>query len=245
MKLTDEQIKIINKHTLDVYPEEAVICITASDAIPLKNIADNPCEDFKVNASEFYKLNGIALVHSHPVDLSKPLSPTFRNAYYVDRRVPSAHDMKTQLAMGIPFGIISCDGKEVSPILWFPDLDSPLEGHQYTHGVYDCYRVIRAYHWQNYGIDIGDCPRDYDWYITRPKLYLEEFANFGFEEVQEKDLRPGDVLIIRLIKNYETHAGIYIGDDKFIHHVNDQFSKIDNYSSWRTKVTRYLRYKGK
>lgn len=241
MKLNDKQLAIIHKHTLACYPNEAVIAITKTTAKPLVNIHETPETDFKVDAKEFYKFKGIALVHSHPTVLGKP-NPMYGN-HYVDARVPSGHDMQTQLNMNIPFGIIACDGTEISPILWFPDLESPLEGHEYTHGVYDCYRVIRAYYWQNYKILLQDFPRDYDWYKKTPRLYLDEFKNVGFDEITEDQLQPGDAIIIRLIAMHESHAAIYLGNDEIVHHNNDSLSRVENYSRWRPKMTRFLRYR--
>ena len=169
MQLTDEQLAIIRSHVLECYPNEAVLVITEHDAIPVENIHADPANHFKIDSTQFYKNRGIALVHSHPYKLGDVV-PMF-GVDYVDRRVPSKADMETQQNMDVPFGIVACGGEEVTPVLWFPDLESPLLGHEYTHAVYDCYRVLRAWYWQQYGIFLPDYPRDFDWWKKTPRLY--------------------------------------------------------------------------
>lgn len=240
MQLTNDQIDVINAETLKQWPKEAVIAITADGAIPLENTHEDPVNYFRVDARAFYEAGGIALVHSHTYSLDEIDERAHLGS---DKRVPSFADMTTQKAMDIPFGIVACDGSEVSPALWFPDLDSPLEGHEYTHGVHDCFRVLRAWYWQNLGTYINEHPRDPDWYIARPKMYIEEFPNEGFREIPHDELKVGDVLIIRLVGIHESHCGVYLGNDTFIHHENDKLSMVENYSRWRSRVTRVLRHK--
>lgn len=243
MNLTEHQLQIIHKETLRCYPNEAVICITKDDAIPLDNIHEDPRHYFQVESKSFYKNKGIALVHSHPTILGE-VNPRF-GPEYVDARVPSSGDMRSQINMNVPFGIITTDGTEVSPILWFPDLDSPLEGHEYLHGVYDCWRLVRAYYWQNYNILLEDYARDYDWWKTNPNLYVEQIYSRGFYDIDEDQLEVGDILIIRLFGTAESHSAVYLGNNQMIHHMNNRLPSVDNFAKWRRKITRILRHKDK
>ena len=243
MILNDAQLAVIREHTLSVYPNEAVVAITEDGAIPMDNTHPEPRDNFKVDTRDFYRLKGIALVHSHPVILGKPRAEFA--GIYADVRIPSKMDMQSQMAMNIPFGIVSCDGLEVSPILWFPDIDSAIIEKPYISGVYDCFRVIRAYYWQNYKIFLKDIPRNYKWWEDDPDMFTHNFKDYGFNEVSEPELQAGDVLLIRISGEHESHSGVYIGNDQFVHHLSDQMSKIDNYSRWRKRVTRILRHRDK
>jgi len=241
MKLNQKQIDVINSHTLAVFPQEAVIAITPRSAHPLKNIHSDPENHFKVDAREFYKLGAVALVHSHPVITGKNTRIDI-NGTYIDPRTPSKNDMISQINMDVPFGIVSTDGKEVTAPIWFPDLESDLIGQHYLGGVYDCFRVVRAYYWQKHGLLIADQPRDYDWWNEDPSMYITHYHNRGFHEIQESELREGDGMIIRLGR-HEGHAAIYVGDNKILHHMNNKLSGYDSYDKWRRNMTRFLRHK--
>lgn len=243
MKLNDKQVDIINRHTLEVYPQEAVIAITARSAYPLKNIHPDPNNHFKVDARSFYKHKPIALVHSHSVNAynESQLTPT---GYYVDPRTPSKHDMITQTNMDIPFGIVSTDGKEVTKPFWFPQLDSDLLGQDYISGIHDCYSLCRKYYKQNYGIILPEYPRSYDWWNEEPDAFINFFKKYGFYEIQQHELEVGDGIIIKLGK-YEGHSAIYSAPDKIMHHINNKLSGEDSFHRWKNTMTRYLRHKDK
>jgi proteasome lid subunit RPN8/RPN11 len=243
MKLNAKQIDIINAHTLAVYPEEAVIAITKRSAYPLKNIHADPCNHFKVDARQFYKLKAVALVHSHPVDVKNPPIVTI-TGHYVDPRTPSKADMQTQINMDIPFGIVSTDGVEVAAPFWFPDLDTNVMGKEYVSGINDCYSLVRAYYKQTYNIIIPEYPRNYDWWNEQPDAYVKLYEKYGFVEIQEHELEVGDGMLIRMGK-HEGHAAIYSAPDTILHHINNRLSGVDSFQKWRPAVTRFLRHKDK
>lgn len=240
MELNNLQLGIIREHTMAVYPHEAVIAITQDNAYPLENIHEDPCNQFRVDAKAFYKLKPVALVHSHPT--STPTTVAMNNGNYVDARTPSVADMTTQMNMDIPFGIISYDGIECTDIIWFPDLDSPIEGQSYMHGVYDCWRLIRAYFYQKHNVTLMDIPRDAEWYEANPNTLSDNFTAAGFHPIIEDELQEGDVLLLRVIGDYVTHTAVYIDPDTILHHINNRLSGIDSYPRWRKRVTNYLRY---
>lgn len=243
MQLNEHQTNVIIEYCLKEYPKEAVIAITKDDAIPLENLHKDPNNYFKVDEHIVcHELDTIALVHSHIIDLNNP-RPEFRGVY-VDPRVPSKMDMMSQVAMDIPFGIVSCDGNEVSGVLWFPDLDAPLLGRQYISNVYDCFSLLRSYYWQNYNIVIPENPREYAFWRESPNEVLDKYSKFCFKETND-ELKEGDVLVLCIMGNYTSHLGIYIGGGKFIHHMTDQLSKEEYLVKWEKQIVKKLRYKGK
>lgn len=197
---------------------------------------------FSIDEVAFEKLNAIALIHSHTYKL-KEIPEEFLG-YRVDFRMPSAMDMQAQMLLDIEFGILSCDGREVSDILWYPDLDAPLLGQEYISGVHDCYSIMRRYYWQNYNVVIDDIPRDFLWFEQQPNKYAEDYGKVGWYEIPMSDLEAGDMLIIR-IGHYESHGGLYIGDGKFIHHLTDQLSRTEDISKWLKRITKVTRHKDK
>lgn len=245
MKLTEEQYSIVYEEALKQFPKEAVLILTEDgEVIPLENTHPNPTEQFRVSAYDVsVKYKTVALIHSHPIDLLNPKEEFA--GFYVDYRMPSKSDMQTQQALDIPFGIVSCDGQGVSEVLWFPDDESSLTGQHYIPNVYDCYRIVRAYYWQQYGLKIGDHPRSFKWWQEDPSMFLNTFKDYGWYEIPLNEIEPGDLLLMRLIKNYESHAAIYLGSGKIIHHMSDELSREDQYSKYQNIYSRALRYKDK
>lgn len=243
MKLTRKQINIINAETIKQYPKEAVIAITKGNAYPLDNIHSDPENHFRVDSVSFFKLNPIALVHSHPVKFGENPSPDI--FMYYDPRTPSSADMSMQEQLNIPFGIISYDSETITDVLWFPDLDKELIGRDYVHGVWDCYSIIRAYYWQNYKVLLKDYPRSYDWWENGGSLYTDNVEGSGFYEIKEQDLEEGDMIYMSITGGVESHGAIYTGDSKIIHHLAARLSCEDSYTRWRRKMTRFFRHKDK
>lgn len=242
MKLTASQLKTINKHVLSEYPKEAVFALTSKKKLViLKNINPDPENFFSVDEMELDQLDPIALIHSHTYQLSR-LPPEFLGP--VDFRMPSKMDMQAQMLLDIEFGIVSCDGQEVSEILWYPDLDAPMLGQQYISGVHDCYSIIRRYYWQTYGVKLDENPRDYLWHESEPNKYVNDYKKFGWYDVGLNEMEPGDMLIIR-IGHYESHSGLYLSEGKFMHHLTAQYSRTEDVTKWLKRITRVVRHKDK
>lgn len=240
MNLTFEQLNTIKDHTLSVYPNESVFVIDNNDTLHIMdNIANDPENFFEIELGDLYD-NIKYLIHSHTYKDGDNV--TKYDGKMVDPRMPSKMDMQLQMLLDIEFGIISCNGREVSDILQYPDLDGPILGVPYIDGVNDCYSIIRRWFWQNRGVVITEHPRNFAWYKDEPNIYLNCFR-YGFEEVDINDYQIGDMLIFRLGR-YETHGGIYVGDGKFIHHMNDQLSRKEDLSVWIKRLSRVVRYVG-
>lgn len=243
MKLNQKQLEVIRDETLRVYPQEAVIVITKTGAIPLQNIHSDPVNHFEIDPKAFYKLKPVALVHSHTIQTGQNPSPDV--FMYYDPRTPSHMDMATQLQLDLPFGIIAYDGETLTDIVWFPDLDADTIGKEYIHGVYDCYSIVRRYYWQNYKIKLQDYARSYDWWNNGGNLYTSNIANSDWVEIKQQDLREGDLILMRIKDSVECHAALYIGDDQLIHHLAGRLSTTDNFGRWRKKMTRFFKHKDK
>ena len=154
----DRHIDEIHEYILEQFPNEAVIGIDEDDKlIKFENIADNPIEHFKVDSKEFYKHEIKMLIHSHTYLYGQKLLG--EDGAQLDPRTPSLEDMQLQISLDIPFAIISTDGIECSEALFFPDLEASLTGVPYISGVYDCWSLVRRFHYQEDGTVLPDYPR--------------------------------------------------------------------------------------
>lgn len=236
MQLNDIQLDIVRNHTINEYPKEAVIAITKDNAIPLKNIHENPNDHFKVDRKTYPK-ETIALIHSHTYDVK-----TFYPGRFVDIRTPSKHDMQTQQALNIPFGIVGCSDNDVSDVLWFPDLDSPIGGQRYISGVHDCYSLICKYYYQNFNIKLDSHPRGYNWMDEEPDVYGLGYIQANCHAIDEDELLVGDIIIFN-IRGHTCHAGLYMGNNKIAHHLEHRLSITDeSFTKWRSKMALFLRH---
>lgn len=241
MNLSATQLQVVYDAVKRVYPNEAVIGITARKAIPLTNIHPEPLDHFLVDSNEFYKHKFKGLVHSHTRHPSKP-SETYTT--YYDIRTPSMADMQLQQSLDMPMGIIGYDGENMTEVLWFPDIDSSIMDKPFIYGVYDCFRVAKAWYWQNKKIKLIDHPREFDWRQVHD-LFNSKYKEAGFESIDKSlPLIEGDLVLFKINSEYENHVGVYVGDGKILHHFSNRAPAIENYAKWRSKITKHLRYRG-
>lgn len=239
MKLSNKQLAEIQRITQEVYPNEAVMGITARGVKQLENIHPDPLNHFQVSATEFYKHNFIALVHSHT---NYPGKQTEINLTYTDIRTPSKLDLITQQQLNIPSGIIGYDGENFTDVLFFPDLESDIMGQPFIYGVYDCFRVVRAWYWQNRQIKLDDWPRDFE-AAEIGDLIQGKYREQGFEVLPSYQTpQAGDVAIFRIASEHENHVGIVTEPGRVLHHLSNRMPVVDNISKWAGRITRYMRY---
>lgn len=120
---------------------------------------------------------------------------------------------------------------------------APLVGRVFSHGVLDCYALIRDWYNQERGVTLLDFERHDQWWKQGQNLYLDNFRKAGFEPSDE--VHEGAVLLMQVGSPVPNHAAIYLGDDIILHHVQGRLSSRDVYGGyWRKCTTNILRYTG-
>lgn len=122
---------------------------------------------------------------------------------------------------------------------------APLLGRPFAHGVLDCYSLCRDYYREHCNILLPDFPRD-DFWWEKPgqNLYLDHFKEAGFFEIEERELREHDGILMQAAADRPNHAAIYIGDQRIIQHVLGRLSSRDVWGGWwRKNATHFLRHK--
>jgi proteasome lid subunit RPN8/RPN11 len=221
----EEQFATIAKNK---YPQEAVCLLTNDGLVELENISDTPSESYEsIIPPEMYN-DIIGIIHSHPD---------------TDVR-PSKQDCMTQLALDVPSGIVSVSVDSISVSFWAGDhlLEKSLLERPFHHVYYDCYSLIRSYYYQEKGITLKDYPREDDWWVLGENMYEDLFRDAGFSEVTTSGIEVGDVVFMKINSNTINHAGVYVGDDNILHHLNGRLSRIDKYSTWARIVDKLVRY---
>lgn len=122
--------------------------------------------------------------------------------------------------------------------------EAPLIGREFSHGVSDCYAIIRDWYKINRGVLLGDYERHDHWWNRGQNLYLDNYQAEGFIETDE--LHEGALLFMQIESPVPNHAAIYLGDNMILHHLQGRLSSRDIYSEYYRKHTvRILRYAGK
>ena len=247
-----QQINITNlpewhQHVLDCYPEEACGFVIDGKFKPMKNVAEDPVHDFKIAGKDFLKAAKTkklqAVIHSHPATFAQ--LDSYGNPF--DVRTPSMSDLMGQQDTNLPLGIVSCDGEGVSDILWF-GLEDPadLEGRVFIHNVYDCFTLVRDYYIKHMNHKMNIYPRPVNWKDFDKNIYEKNYQSEGLERINtdETEMKPGDIIFFHVMaRNYIDHAGIYLGDNKFLHHQYNKLSTVESLDRWMKHIAYVIRKK--
>ena len=117
---------------------------------------------------------------------------------------------------------------------------APLIGREFRHGVLDCYSLIRDYYDRTLGIKIKDYPRDYEWWLNGKNLYLDNFTDAGFKQVDLEDLREHDVILMKMASPTPNHGAVYLGNNVILQHIHGRLSSKDVYGGWYHKATTHV-----
>ncbi|MEG0209045.1 MULTISPECIES: C40 family peptidase [Gammaproteobacteria] len=216
----------IFRHAQDVYPNESCGLVTQKSRVQkyhrIDNVHDEPEKHFKMDTNQYVDVIDdesrelIAIVHSHTGDGASA--------------TPSAHDMSICDEMQVLSIIVSLPEGDMS--INEPK-DRPLIGRPWALGSFDCWGLIMAYHKQH-GISLGDFRVDFEWWHDGGlDLYQSNYLKEGFVPIEDqKNPRPGDMVIMQLASEVWNHAGVYMGNNQILHHTSGKLSRCDIYSGW-------------
>lgn len=168
----------------------------------------------------------VAVIHSHPVTSEKP----------------SQADLVSCEGSGLPWHIYSLQSSKWS---YFEPTGyvAPLVGREWSHGVLDCYSIIRDWYKQEKGIELLNFERSDKWWKIGQNLYLDNFQKAGFKEIEFKDLAAGDCIFMCMQSEVPNHGAIYLGDGWILHHTQGRLSTRDLYGGiWLKNTYGYYRY---
>lgn len=122
-------------------------------------------------------------------------------------------------------------------------------GIDFVHGKTDCYGLIRRVYSELFGIELTNYARPDNWwdYEDLISMYTDNFEREGFRYV-DSDLihqwEVGDLVLMAIGSEKPCHAGIYIGNNKILHHFYNRKSSIDTYCHlWKNRTTGVIRHK--
>ena len=233
MEITIKNLEGLNKHMVSCYPQEGVGYITEGMFVPLENIHPDPVDSFLISESASFWLlqRDYILIHSHCME-----------SFAEDPRIPSLADMQGQKDTDKLWGIVHCDGENVSDVLYFgKPSEASLLGRKYIRNAFDCFSLVRDYYHPK-GIESPTYPRPANWEEWNPYYLLEGLEKINFIEIDKSEMVEGDLLVFRVRSPQPNHLGIYLGEDKFIHHLFNRLSCEDDLSKWKSQFIKVLRF---
>jgi cell wall-associated NlpC family hydrolase len=183
----------------------------------------------------------LTVVHSHPDAAAAPSDGD---------RVACESEGHEWLIIGLV-----CDAGDESPhitgtaTLKPSGYQAPYIGRDFEHGLLDCWTLVRDYYQRERGVTLPNPMRlDAWWNDNTSNLYSDAaLTDAGFERIDESALAEGDLILmqIRARNLVPNHAGIYLGDGQFMHHLYNRLSTRDVYGGyWRENTRSFWRLKG-
>jgi len=218
------------RHAAAVAPAEACGLLVVRRGrlrfVACENAADEPLERFQIAPEAFALAEDdgevVAVVHSHPGASS----------------APSPADLVAHRASGLDWWILGFDGWRLLPAAGV----LPYAGRTFTHGVNDCYTLVRDWFWRERGVLLPDYARQDRWWEQGQDLYRANFAAAGFVEVHG-ECRPGDALLLQIGAPVPNHAAIVMPGGRILHHLAGRISGTDTYDRlYRERTTHVLRH---
>ncbi|WP_029311609.1 NlpC/P60 family protein [Acidiphilium angustum] len=234
-------LRAIQQDAIERYPQESCGAVTPDGYVALPNKALKPelAFDCAADCAEMQmKGDLIAVVHSH----------------VHDNPGPSAFDMRSQMSMEVPWGIVLTDGKRVGQVYFWGDTlpVAPLIGRDFRHGPSgtdhkgDCYALIRDYYRVERGVMLPEGPRDDNWWLqadhAENNLYLDNFERAGFRKIEPTEPRVGDLILCAVRSPVPNHGAVYVGGGLMIHHVSGRLSQKVPVAPWQKFIRLWLRH---
>lgn len=228
-------------HAEGEYPREAcglVVVVKGRERYwPCRNTAATPSEHFVLAPEDYAAADDagevVMVVHSHPNAPARP----------------SAADRVACEASELPWAIISVDGADgavrATEVLVFEPCGyrAPLVGRPFSHGVLDCYSLVRDWYGQEWGLALPDFARRDEWWNDgHSDLYMDHLAECGFHQVKLAEIQRGDLLLMQVRSRnlVPNHAGIWLGDGNMLHHMHGRLSSRDVFGGYWQECLRLV-----
>ena len=107
----------------------------------------------------------------------------------------------------------------------------------------DCYGILCLFY-KEFGIEMPDFTK-YDNWDGKEEHYLNRYAEIAEKLPEGEKPQCGDFLLFKNIEGASNHAGVYLGDNLFIHSYRKIGVKIDSLvqKPWKEKISGWFRIK--
>jgi cell wall-associated NlpC family hydrolase len=88
----------------------------------------------------------------------------------------------------------------------------------------------------------ADFPREEAW-LSKHSGFLDHFADVGFEEINLGQISVGDGILMRIRHQVPTHAAIFLGKGRILHHMMGRLSCEEDLGPYQDCIAHVLRRK--
>lgn len=232
--MIENHLTEILEHFKQEYPREGcgAIGVTKGKShwFPCKNVSEDD-NDFIMDSSDYIKASLksdiVAIVHSHPDTTEEP----------------SEADIKMCNSLNLDSYIFSWPEGKMHHLKPFRE-EVPLLGREYEFGVLDCWQVVIDY-FKTLDIEIKRDMFEDDWWEKGLNYFDDLIGPYNFEEVTDGSIEKNNVLLFNIRSTIPNHCGVYLGNDKFLHHAENRLSCRENLTSslWGKNKYKILRHK--
>jgi proteasome lid subunit RPN8/RPN11 len=121
---------------------------------------------------------------------------------------------------------------------------APYEGRPFVSGVTDCYSLWKDFYERELGIFMEDYDRTYEWWKHGQNLYIDNYEAAGMIQIDMKDLKRGDIILMRIGSQVLNHCAVYLGENRILQHLTGRLSSVDIFGGWYQRCAgMYLRHK--
>lgn len=116
-------------------------------------------------------------------------------------------------------------------------------GRKFSLGTNDCFTLIKDFYDKELGINILHTSYNNLWYHENPNRIQEEGIKQGFQFLSPETKKQLHDILLFQDKSYlyPRHFGIYLGNNKFLHHPIDCPSLIDKFSDYKLDLMYIIR----
>lgn len=108
----------------------------------------------------------------------------------------------------------------------------------------DCYGILCLFY-REFGIEMPDFTKLDDWEADghNSSFYLSQYASLARKLSKNEKPECGDFILFRNVKDSPNHAGVYLGDNRFVHSYKKIGVKIDSLTNsvWKSKIYGFFR----
>lgn len=114
------------------------------------------------------------------------------------------------------------------------------KGRDPTIGL-DCWGLSRYVYSEEFNIQLPDFSGEYTGDDTKRISELISIHKESWEKVEEP--KPGHLILFRILGE-DIHVGIYIGNNKFLHSIEGQYSAIERLDghAWKNRISGFFKY---
>jgi len=199
---------------------------------PCRNVADDPTAHFVIDGDDYAAAEDlgeiVAVIHSHPRTPAEPSEP----------------DLIAIEQQDTPWWIVNPVTEAWGGPFLPTGYRAPLIGRQWVWRISDCWTLAHDWY-RDHGLQLLDWerPATAAQFDAAP-MFDACWRQTGFRELADDDgLQAGDLILMSIGATGLNHCGVYVGDQRLLHHLRDRLSGHDVYGGWLQKCTgRRLRH---